>query len=115
MRLVDYKLSSAPQRSRALQLPVYTICAEQRLDGYRGRRWTVGEAAYIAFRGPKRIAQLFTVRSDRDQVLRDAQDKLIAAVDAIEAGQFPQAPDDVFVCGFCSFAAVCRKDYVGDV
>jgi putative transcriptional regulator len=24
-------------------------------------------------------------------------------------------PEDVFLCGFCSYAAVCRKDYVGDV
>ena len=115
MRLIDYKLSSAPQRSRALQLPVYAICAEQRLEGHRGRRWTVGEAAYIAFRGAKRIAPLFTIRSDRDRVLRDAQDKLIAAVDAIEGGEFPPTPDDVFLCSFCSFGAVCRKDYVGDV
>ena len=23
--------------------------------------------------------------------------------------------DDVFICGFCSFGSVCRKDYVGDV
>jgi RecB family exonuclease len=115
VRLIDYKLSSAPQRSRALQLPVYAICAEQRLEGHRGRRWTVGEAAYVAFRGAKRVAPLFTIRSDRDRVLRDAQDKLIAAVDAIEAGEFPPTPDDVFLCSFCSFGAVCRKDYVGDV
>jgi ATP-dependent helicase/nuclease subunit B len=115
MRLIDYKLSSAPQRSRALQLPVYAICAEQRLEGHRGRHWTVGDAAYIAFRGQKRIAPLFTIRSGRDYVLRDAQDRLIAAVDAIEAGEFPPTPDDVFLCGFCSFGAVCRKDYVGDV
>ena len=33
----------------------------------------------------------------------------------IERGEFPPTPTDVFVCGFCSFAAVCRKDYVGDV
>ena len=24
-------------------------------------------------------------------------------------------PKDVFLCGFCSYGAVCRKDYVGDV
>ena len=41
MRLIDYKLSSAPQRSRALQLPVYAVCAEQRLDGYPGNRQSV--------------------------------------------------------------------------
>ena len=87
----------------------------QRLQGHRGKHWTLGEAAYIAFRGPKRISPLFNARSDRDQVLRDAQDKLVSAVNDIEAGRFPPTPDDVFVCSFCSFAAACRKDYVGDV
>ena len=30
-------------------------------------------------------------------------------------GEFPPTPDDVYRCETCSFAAVCRKDYVGDV
>jgi RecB family exonuclease len=114
-RLIDYKLSSAPNKSRALQLPIYGLCAEQRLHQHRGRNWTLGEAAYISFRGPQRVTPLFTKRSDRDQVMTAAQERLIDAVDAIERGEFPPTPTDVFVCGFCSFAAVCRKDYVGDV
>jgi RecB family exonuclease len=114
-RLIDYKLSSAPTRSRALQLPIYGLCAEQRLQQHHGRRWTLGEAAYIAFRGTKRVTPLFTRRADRDEVLASAQEKLIDAVDGIERGDFPPTPDDVFLCGFCSYAAVCRKDYVGDV
>ena len=114
-RLIDYKLSSAPNKSRALQLPIYGLCAEQRLQQHRGRNWTLGEAAYISFRGPQRVTPLFTKRSDRDQVMTAAQERLIDAVDAIERGEFPPTPTDVFVCGFCSFAAVCRKDYVGDV
>ncbi len=115
IRLIDYKLSSAPHKSRALQLPIYGVCAEQKLGMHNGRRWTLGEAAYIAFRGPKRVYPLFTVRGDRDKVLKAAQEKLIGAVDAVERGEFPPTPTDVFLCGFCSFAAVCRKDYVGDV
>src|SRR5262249_14944933 len=79
-RLIDYKLSSAPNRTRALQLPIYGLCAEQRLVAHRGRTWTLGEAAYIAFRGPKRVHPLFTARSDRQDVLQQAQEKLIAAV-----------------------------------
>ena len=115
MRLVDYKLSSAPNKSRALQLPIYGLCAEQRLKSYNGRDWTLGEAAYIAFRGAKRVTPLFTARSDRTQVLTDAQNRLVDAVDRIERGEFPPTPEDVFLCGFCSYGAVCRKDYVGDV
>jgi RecB family exonuclease len=114
-RLIDYKLSSAPSKSRALQLPIYGLCAEQRLQQYRGRSWTLGEAAYISFRGPQRVTLLFTKRSDREQVMPAAQDRLIDAVDAIERGEFPPTPTDVFLCGFCGYGAVCRKDYVGDV
>jgi RecB family exonuclease len=114
-RLVDYKLSSAPSKSRALQLPIYGLCAEQRLQQHRGRSWTLGEAAYIAFRGAQRVIPLFTRRSDRDQVMAAAQERLIDAVDAIERGEFPPTPTDVFLCGFCSYGSVCRKDYVGDV
>jgi RecB family exonuclease/inactivated superfamily I helicase len=114
-RLIDYKLSSAPNKARALQLPIYGICAEQRLKNHRGRSWTLGEAAYISFRGPRKVTPLFTARSDRATVLGSAQERLIDAVDAIERGAFPPTPEDVFLCGFCSYGAVCRKDYVGDV
>lgn len=115
MRLVDYKLSSAPRRARALQLPIYGLCAEQRLRARADGPWRLGEAAYIAFRGGGRVAPLFTPRAGRDEVLAAAQARLIAAVDGIEAGAFPPTPSDVFLCGSCSYAAVCRKEYVGDV
>ena len=121
-RLIDYKLSSAPNKSRALQLPIYGLCSEQRLRvialhrlRQAARSWTLGEAAYISFRGAKRVTPLFTRRADRDAVLASAQERLIDAVDAIERGEFPPTPEDVFLCGFCSYGAVCRKDYVGDV
>ena len=70
-RLLDYKLGWPPGRD-ALQLPVYGMCAEQQLDGYRGRRWTLGEAAYLAFKGPKRVSPLFTAREDRQETLAKA-------------------------------------------
>jgi RecB family exonuclease len=114
-RLIDYKLSSAPSKNRALQLPIYGLSAEQRLRNHRGRQWTLGEAAYISFRGVKKVTPLFTARADRATVLAAAQERLIDAVDAIERGEFPPSPEDVWLCGFCSYGAVCRKDYVGDV
>ena len=61
------------------------------------------------------MTPLFTARSDRATVLGSAQERLIDAVEAIERGEFPPTPEDVFLCGFCSYGAVCRKDYVGDV
>ncbi len=56
--LIDYKLGWPPNRARALQLPIYSLCAEQRLAGHRGRSWTLGEAAYLAFKGPRRVVPL---------------------------------------------------------
>jgi RecB family exonuclease len=114
-RLIDYKLGWPPQRARALQLPIYAVAAEQQLAGRHGRSWVLGEAAYLAFKGPRRVVPLLTAHADREQVLRDAQQRTIAAVDAIARGEFPPRPEDVYLCESCSFSTVCRKDYVGDV
>jgi RecB family exonuclease len=114
-RLIDYKLGWPPDRGRALQLPVYAVCAEQRLAGRRGRDWTMGEAVYLAFKGPRRVVPLVPRPDQRDKILNDAQQRLADAVDAIGRGEFPPAPDDVWRCESCTFASVCRKDYVGDV
>jgi hypothetical protein len=114
-RLIDYKLGWPPKGARALQLGVYAVCAEQRLDGHRGRRWTLGEAAYLAFKGPRRVVPLIASRADRDQVLADIQVRVAQTVDAIGRGECPPRPEDVFLCETCRFGSVCRKDYVGDV
>ena len=113
-RVIDYKLGWPPDRSTALQLPIYALCAEQQLAA-RGRAWTLGEAAYIAFKGPRRIVPLFKGPDDRDEVLTKAQQRLVATFDKIAAGEFPPTPDDVYRCETCAYARVCRKDYVGDV
>ena len=114
-RLIDYKLGWPPDRSRALQLPIYAVCAEQRLAGRRGRDWTMGEAVYLAFKGPRRVVPLVPRPDQRDKILSDAQQRLADAIDAIGRGEFPPTPDDVWRCESCTFASVCRKDYVGDV
>jgi RecB family exonuclease len=114
-RLIDYKLGWPPDRNRALQLPIYGICAEQRLNGRHGRPWQLAEAVYLAFKGPKRVVPLFTSPSARDEILAKAQQRLADTLDAIHRGEFPPLPDDVYRCETCSFASVCRKDYVGDV
>jgi ATP-dependent helicase/nuclease subunit B len=114
-RLIDYKLGWPPQRARALQLPIYSVCAEQALGQSRGRAWTVGEAVYLAFKGPRRVVPLFSSATERADVLAKAQQRLADTLDAIARGEFPPTPDDVFRCETCSFAAVCRKDYIGDV
>jgi ATP-dependent helicase/nuclease subunit B len=114
-RLIDYKLGWPPNRSLALQLPIYSLCAEQCLPRLEGRRPSLGEAVYVAFKGPRRIVPLFSTPADREKVLADAQQRLVTVIDAIAKGEFPPAPDDVFRCESCEFAAVCRKDYVGEI
>ena len=113
-RLIDYKLGWPPDRGRALQLPIYALCAEQQLD-VLGRSWTLGEAMYLAFKGPKRVVPLFGNEAAKAETLASAQQRLADTLDAIERGEFPPSPQDVFRCETCSYAAVCRKDYVGDL
>ena len=113
-RLIDYKLGWPPDRGKALQLPIYAVCAEQRLD-HQGHSWTLAEAVYLAFKGPKRVVPLFANDAARVDMLARAQQRLSDTLDAIDRGDFPPSPDDVYRCETCSFSAVCRKDYVGDI
>ena len=115
-RLIDYKLGWPPDRGTALQLPVYGLWAEQQLTRERGRHWTLGEAVYLAFKGPRRVVPLFSSRrGPRRAFWPPPASVWLAHSIAIAAGQFPPSPDDVYRCETCSFTAVCRKDYVGDV
>ncbi len=113
-RLIDYKLGWPPDRGKALQLPIYALCAEQQLTE-QGRRWTLGEAVYLAFKGPKRVVPLFSNDAARMEMLAKAQQRMADTLDAIARGDFPPTPDDVHRCEHCSFSTVCRRDYVGDI
>jgi len=113
LRVIDYKSGRAPNQKRMLQLPIYGVCASQQLEGRHGRSWTAGDGGYIAFRGPRRFVSL-SDRRGLEAVVLDAQARLLAAVDNIRAGHFPPSPIEPFRCNFCSYAGVCRKDYVGD-
>jgi len=113
LRVVDYKLGKAPKPHRALQLPVYGVCAEQSLEGRHGRSWTLGRAGYVAFREKNAFVALGASSSLAEAVGAGA-DRLLAAIDGIERGEFPPNPDEPFICTRCGYASVCRKDYVGD-
>ncbi len=113
IRIVDYKLGKAPKPSRALQLPVYGLCAQQSLEGRHQRSWTLGRAGYVAFREKNAFVALGSSTS-LDEALAAGQERLLGAVDAIERGEFPPNPEEPFLCTRCAYASVCRKDYVGD-
>jgi RecB family exonuclease len=114
-RIIDYKLSRAPDRKLALQLPVYTVCTVQHLRQARGEDWEPGQAGYIAFGQDREFVPMLARGKSRDAMLLDAQTRLLDAVDRIERGEFPPTPADTMMCTRCAHAAVCRKDYVGDV
>jgi RecB family exonuclease len=112
LRVIDYKSGRAPSVKRMLQLPIYSVCAGQRLHGRHDRDWDVGDGGYIAFKDARRFVPIGG--GNLSQALMDAQARLLLAVDGIEAGRFPPTPIEPFRCTFCSYAGVCRKDYVGD-
>ena len=114
-RIIDYKLSRAPDRKLALQLPVYTVCTAQHLRQTRGEDWEPGQAGYIAFGEDRQFVPMLSRGKSRETTLAEAQARLLDAVDRIERGEFPPTPSDPMMCTRCAHAAVCRKDYVGDV
>ncbi len=113
LRVVDYKLHRAPKPSRAVQLPVYGVCAQQHLEGRHGRSWHLSSAGYVAFREKHAFVAL-GASSSLEDALAAGQERFLCAIEGIEAGTFPPRPDEPFICTRCGYASVCRKDYVGD-
>jgi ATP-dependent helicase/DNAse subunit B len=113
-RVVDYKLGRAPKPARALQLPIYGVAARQQLEGHQGRSWSLACAGYVAFREKNPFVELGGRSGSLDAALRDGQDRLLGAIEAMEAGEFPVSPDEPWMCTRCGFPHLCRKDYVGD-
>ena len=114
LRVIDYKTGYAPQPKRALQVPVYGLCAQERLAERGEGTWRVEEAAYVAFSGKRPFVSVIGTRNDRDVVLADARARLFDIVDGIERGEFPVRPYETRICSYCAYPSVCRKDYVGD-
>jgi ATP-dependent helicase/nuclease subunit B len=115
LRVIDYKSGYPPNVKRALQVPVYALCAQERLAGRDGRTWDVDEAAYVAFSGKRALVPVVKGgAADAPAILEAARERVLAAVDAIERGEFPPRPHDPIMCGYCAYPSVCRKDYVGD-
>ena len=114
LRVIDYKLGRAPKPARALQLPVYGLCAQQDLEARRGRRWPLASAGYVAFKEKNAFVELGGRSGNLDAALREGQARFLEAVARIERGEYPPDPDEPWTCTRCGFPHVCRKDYVGD-
>ena len=115
LRVIDYKSGAAPDPKRALQAPIYALCAAERLEARDGRPWTVDEASYVALAG-RRASVPVVERGgvDGQATLAAARTRLLQLLDGIQRGEFPPRPHDPTICRFCAFSTVCRKDYVGD-
>ena len=115
LRVIDYKSGYPPNPKRALQAPIYALCAQERLAERDGRAWHIDEAAYVAFAGKRPLVPVVRPgASDRDDVLARARTRVMDVVDGVERGEFPPRPYDPRICSYCAYPSVCRKDYVGD-
>jgi hypothetical protein len=114
LRVVDYKLGRAPKPARALQLPIYGICAQQQLERQRGAHMPIARAGYVAFKEKNAFVDLAGKSGDVAAALREGQQRFLDAIARIEAGEYPPSPDEPWTCTRCGFPHVCRKDYVGD-
>ena len=114
LRVIDYKLGRSPDPRQSIQLPIYAVCAQQRVHGAGGGRPEIAEAAYIAFGGRDPFRAVVGEGKEAAAVLADGQHRFLEAVGGIERGEFPPRPADPMTCGSCPFQSVCRKEYVGD-
>jgi RecB family exonuclease len=114
LRVIDYKSGYAPQPKRALQAPIYALCAQERLAGRDGRPWQIDEASYVAFAGKRPLVRIVRPGAEAAQVLEAARTRVVEIVGGIARGEFPPKPYELRICGYCAYPSVCRKDYVGD-
>jgi RecB family exonuclease len=115
LRVFDYKSGYPPEVKRALQVPIYALCAQETLEGRDGQAWTVDEAAYLAFSGKRALVPVIKDgTADPTAVLAAARDRLFEVIEGVAGGIFPPRPHEPRTCTYCAYASVCRKDYVGD-
>jgi RecB family exonuclease len=112
LRIIDYKSKKTPDVRQALQLPIYSFVAVESLRAARGGDWTIGEALYVSFEGDKPIVPLRAKGRTTDELIADAQERLIETLDDIAAGLFPPRPSKRALCGPCPYRAVCRLEIV---
>lgn len=117
LRVVDYKSGAVPEVSRALQVPIYALCAQEQLSARDGAPWTIAEAEYVSLAGRRSsvpVVQAGDSAADRDGALQAARERLDAVLAGMRDGDCAPRPYDPMICRSCAFSTVCRKDYDGD-
>ncbi len=113
IRVIDYKSKNTPDLKVALQLPIYARLAREVLQRSQGKSMALGEALYLSFEGDKAVVPLRPARGQTlEDVIADAEDRALRALDRINDGQFPVRPQKKSMCGPCSFRTVCRLEIV---
>jgi len=113
LRVIDYKSKTTPDPKVALQLPVYAHLARECLQRARGARYELADALYLSFEGSRAIVPLKPARGQSlDDLVLDAQDRLVRTLDDIGRGSFPPRPARKSMCGPCGYRAVCRLEIV---
>ena len=103
-----------PDRGKALRCR-FTASAPSSDSTIQGALLDARRSRVSRLQRPQARRPLFSNDAGRAETLTRAQQRVADTLDAIASGEFPPAPDDVYRCETCSFAAVCRKDYVGDI
>lgn len=115
LRVVDYKLSKAPDKKLSLQLPVYGLCLSQALKQDDGVDRPLAAAAYFPLQERRDGSGVALYEgADVDELIAEGQDRLLAVVEAIERGEFPPRPHKPQECRWCAYPAICRKEYAGE-
>jgi RecB family exonuclease len=112
LRVIDYKSGSVPKPKRALQVPIYAMCAAERLGERDGRPWTVDEASYVAFSARRPLVSVVKPGKESGVALANARKMTLSVIDGISRGEFPPRPHDTVICTWCAYSTLCRKDYV---
>jgi len=112
LRVIDYKSGQAPAPARALQVPVYALCAMEALRARDGFEWHLEDALYISFSGRRALTPIAVPGDDVEAMLGAVRERVTANTQGIEGGRFPPRPHDTARCRTCAYGEVCRKDYV---
>jgi len=111
-RVIDYKSKLVPDPKRSVQLQVYTSAVAQQLQRGGDLRQP-SEAFYLSLEGDSAVKALRPARGQvLDDVLADAEQRMVQAMDDMAAGHFPARPTPRSLCGQCPFDTVCRKNFV---
>src|SRR4030095_4222989 len=89
LRVIDYKSGAAPDPKRALQAPIYALCAAERREARDGRPWTIDEASYVALAARRPVVPVVERGGlDGQATLEAARSRLLGLLDRTRRAAF---------------------------